>query len=570
YEVIDTRGVKKIIKSKGNMVWLLRARMIMHCDLENKFKSDKEIIFNQYIDDIYEDSKGILWICAMNGLWNYKDDSLSYLGENNKLLSGRIIDILEDYNGHLWMATRGKGVIIKSGEVFHNIKQTDGLASNMCRDMFIDKENTVWVGSNNGLSNIKYLKERKRFEVNMYSKKQGLLSNEVNYIIARDNDLLLAHNNGITIIKPHLLKNNSVPPPVYITQVMINNKIYKSDSLQLNYSRNYFKVNYIGLSYKNQGTVEYKYKMEGLDTSWVYTGYTSAQFQTLNPGDYKFIVYAKNNDGYWSSKPATLYLTIFPAWWQTWAFRLLAFIILVAVIYILIKKRLDKIKKRDSEKEELQSKISTAELKALRAQMNPHFIFNAINSVQYFITRNDPESSQKYLAKFARLIRYVVENSKPALIPLKTELEALNLYLELESLRFENRFNYSVTVSNNVDINFAHIPSMLMQPYVENAIWHGLMHKNGKGNLIIAIELKEEILKCTISDDGVGRKKSAETKSAHPSHKSMGMSITKERLDIINQMNNTKLSVVIEDLTDEQGNATGTSVKISIPMQIDF
>ncbi|MES2762302.1 MAG: two-component regulator propeller domain-containing protein [Bacteroidota bacterium] len=560
-------GAKKIIKSKGNMVWVLSARRIIRADISQGFKREKDVRFFQYIDDICEDSKGTLWIAAINGLWNYKNDTLHYLGGNNKLLSSRIINILEDKEGNLWMATRGRGVILKKHGSYYNIKQTDGLASNMCRNMLIDKNDVVWVGSNNGLSKITLKKTiTVGFDVNIYSKKQGLLSNEVNFIVSRGHELLLAHNNGISIMDPKLLKNNTVPPPVYISHAEINNAIYKNDSLKLNYSENYLKINYIGLSYKDPGSVEYRYKMEGLDTTWVYTSYTSAQFQTLNPGNYKFIVYAKNNDGYWSTHPAVLYISILPAWWQTWVFRIFMGVLIVVIIFMIVKNRLDKIRKREQEKTELQNKIANTELKALRAQMNPHFIFNAINSVQYFMTNNDPESSQKYLSKFAKLIRYVMDNSKPSSIPLEKELEALKLYIDLEALRFENRFEYELRVDKEIDINYVQIPSMLIQPYIENAIWHGLMHKKGNGKLNIHIHMYGTVLTCIIEDNGIGRGRSKEIRSSESVtyHKSFGMSVTKERLEIISRLNNINPQINVIDLY-ENNIASGTRVEISIP-----
>lgn len=567
YTEFDVVGIRKITKSKGDLVWIHLARQIKLCDITNNFKTHKTILFNQYIDDIYEDSKGILWISSMNGLWKYECDSLTYLGDQNKLLSSRIISIAEDNAGVLWMATRGKGIISKKGNVFCNITQNDGLASNMCRNLFIDRYNTVWVGSNKGLSKIQIKpSNQSEYVIDVYSKKQGLLSNEVNYILSKGSNLILAHNNGISVLNPTLLKNNTTPPPVYITSSSNNNTIYKNDSVSFLYNENYLKISYIGISYKNPGIVEYKYKMEGLDTSWVYTNYTSAQFQTLYPGNYKFIVYAKNNDGYWSEKPAILYLTILPAWWQTWLFKIVVFTLFCSFVFLFVKKRLDKIRRREFEKTELQNKIATTELKALRAQMNPHFIFNAINSVQYFMTSNDPESSQKYLSKFAKLIRYVMDNSKPAAIPLEKELEALRLYIDLEALRFENRFEYQIVVDKSIDVNFIQIPSMLIQPYVENAIWHGLMHKKDNRKLDIRINMRDSILICVIQDNGIGREKSREIKTIESNtyHKSFGMAVTKERLEIISRLNNINPQINIIDLY-ENGIAVGTRVEISIP-----
>ncbi|MBC7864966.1 MAG: hypothetical protein IAF38_18475, partial [Bacteroidia bacterium] len=356
-DVLSIGAAKKIIRGKDGFVWGIRDRLIILFDVTKNFKVLKEIRFNQYIDDVFEDSKGVLWVCGLNGLWNYYNDSLHYLGERNKLLSARFVHVLEDNKGRLWMASRGEGVVVKDGNKFFQVKQSDGLASNMCRSMFIDSANVVWVGSNNGLSRIQIKNENGsdfNYSVEVYSNKNGLLTNEVNYIVQRGNELLIAHNNGISIFNPSAFKNNTVPPPVYIVNTSVNNKTYKENNLRLDYSRSYLKINYVGLSFKNPGSVEYKYRMEGLDTSWVNTKYTSAQFQTLDPGNYTFSVYAKNDDGYWSSSPATLRITIIPAWWQTWVFRIFSFLFFTGIIYFFVKKRINKFQKRENEKNALQ------------------------------------------------------------------------------------------------------------------------------------------------------------------------------------------------------------------------
>jgi LytS/YehU family sensor histidine kinase len=339
------------------------------------------------------------------------------------------------------------------------------------------------------------------------------------------------------------------------------------DTISFIYNANYITVGYTGLSYKNPGNIRYRYRMEGLDSNWVYTAYTSAQFQALAPGNYRFIVYAQNGGGHWSDHPAVLRLHIIPVWWQTWTFRLAVVLAVLALLYAVARSRIAAVRKREHEKAELHARVVTTELKALRAQMNPHFVFNAINSVQHFITSNDPKSSQRYLAKFAKLIRYVVDNSKLTTIPLEKELEALQLFLDLESLRFENKFDYSIHVDKRIDRHFIRVPSMLIQPYVENAIWHGLMHKKEKGRIDLRVELLETGLLCTVEDNGIGRKRSLALKQSlgKETHASVGMAITQDRLEIINQLHHSHLNVKVIDLKDEKGEAAGTRVELFIP-----
>lgn len=563
-------GSKMLAPSHDKRVWSLQFRQLARFNPSSVPKNKIDVRFLFYSDNLYEDHLGKLWVSAAKGVWIY--DSISGLvrqGNGNPLMDARIVEVREASDGSIWMATRGNGVIIQRGNQYFNITQKDGLAGNMCRTVFIDSANVVWVGTNNGLSKIQMLPGKEfNYSVKTFTSQNGLLTNEVNHILEIGNKLWLVHNNGISIFNPDDIQKNNSPPPVYITTTTINgDTLFSQQSLTVPYYQNYFDISFMGLSYKNPGHIVYKYKMEGLDSAWIFTPYTSVKYQTLPPGNYRFVVYAQNNDGYWSRRPATLSFTILPAWWQTWLFKIFAVIVLLLVIFFIFKIRLNVIREREEKKNLLQNRIAAIELNALRAQMNPHFVFNSINSVQYFITNNDPDSSQKYLSKFAKLIRYVVDNSKLTLIPVQMEIEALTLYLELEALRFGQHFEYHIRVHENVDTEYTQIPSMLIQPYVENAIWHGIMHKKGNGQIDVTLEMEGKILHCVVQDNGIGRQKSMELKrEKDEQHKSVGMSNTRERLEIINQVNDSKMSVAVSDVLDEHGRICGTKVDLHIPI----
>jgi ligand-binding sensor domain-containing protein len=565
-------GSKVLLNSRDQKIWSLNFNELLKFTPDKKFEPLKICQLNFYSDNLFEDHSGKIWICSNNNIWTY--DSLNGLlnpFQDIPELKTRIVDVKEDADGNIWMVSRGKGVIVKKENSYFTISQKEGLVGNMCRTVFIDSGNVVWVGTNNGLSKIVLTPGKDfKYTVTNYTSKNGLLSNEVNTILRQGDKLWLVHNNGVSVFDPAQIGENASPPPVYITRLLVNNDtVAATREIDFPYDRNYFNISFIGISYKDPGHVEYKYKMKGVDSNWVYTYYTSVTYQTLPPGDYKFIVYAKNNDGYWSQNPATLSFTILPAWWQTLIFKTVVVLFLILIILFVFRIRINVIRQRDRKKSVLQNKIAGIELKALRAQMNPHFVFNSINSVQYFITNNDPDSSQKYLSKFAKLIRYVVDNSKLTFIPVKKEIEALTLYLDLEALRFGSRFEYNITVHENVDVEYTQIPSMLIQPYVENSIWHGIMHKKGNGKIDITLEMKEDVLFCTIEDNGIGRKKSMELKHEKDEclHDSIGMSNTRERLEIINQVNDSNMSADVSDIIDEKGEICGTKVEIHVPVK---
>ncbi len=215
-----------------------------------------------------------------------------------------------------------------------------------------------------------------------------------------------------------------------------------------------------------------------------------------------------------------------------------------------------------------EQKIAETEMTALRAQMNPHFIFNCLNSIKLYTLENDSQTASEHLTIFSQLIRLVLENSRSEKVTLQKELETLRLYIELEAMRFKDKVKYQINVAPEIDQQYIDIPPLLLQPYVENAIWHGLMHKKEGGNICINVSLPlEQCLQIEITDDGIGRELAAEYKSKSATRqKSFGLKMTSERIDIINQVYQIKADVLIVDLKDGMNNPCGTKVIIKIPV----
>jgi len=215
----------------------------------------------------------------------------------------------------------------------------------------------------------------------------------------------------------------------------------------------------------------------------------------------------------------------------------------------------------------LQQKAAELEMQALRSQMNPHFIFNSLNSINRFIMQNNKAQASEYLAKFSKLVRMILQNSQAIQITVESELEALQLYLELEAVRFNHQFSYTITVADELDTGAIKVPPLVIQPYAENAIWHGLMQKEDKGNLIIALYQVDDLLCCRITDDGIGRKKAKEIKSKSAvTHKSMGMQITASRIEMLHHKHQAGAHISIEDLVLPDGTPGGTSVLLKFPV----
>jgi LytS/YehU family sensor histidine kinase len=275
-------------------------------------------------------------------------------------------------------------------------------------------------------------------------------------------------------------------------------------------------------------------------------------------------VIAYNEDGYPSSKPAVLHFTIKPPFWKTWWFILSALVLVIIALWAAYTLRIKEVKKRSALKDELNRYMQ----QALAKQMNPHFIFNALNSIHNFILENDKNTSSYYLSKFASLMRQTLENSTKETITLAEEIQTLTYYLELEQMRFKNSFEFSIRVSEDIDDSFIEIPPFLLQPYVENSLWHGIMNKtDGHGSIKLEYTIEDEFIVCTIEDNGIGREKAAEIKAkSNTKHKSHGTSITEKRISIINSLYGTEVGVKYHDLKDEKGNASGTRVVVRISM----
>jgi sensor histidine kinase YesM len=252
----------------------------------------------------------------------------------------------------------------------------------------------------------------------------------------------------------------------------------------------------------------------------------------------------------------------------TWWFILLSFSFVFGGIYAFFAIRIYTIKKKQKADYERRVEMSKIELKALRSQMNPHFIFNSLNSIQHYIFNTRSDEAIKYLNKFARLVRIILNNSERPTVTVGDDLEALRLYLELEQMRFEEKFDYEIIIDPTVDVDYDIMPPLLMQPYVENAILHGLNPRPDKGKLTIRLYSENNFLICTISDNGIGREKAAEIRRTMPvkKHKSLGMKITEDRLKILNEINNSQLSVTITDLKNADGSSAGTQVELFVPL----
>jgi ligand-binding sensor domain-containing protein/anti-sigma regulatory factor (Ser/Thr protein kinase) len=401
--------------------------------------------------------------------------------------------------------------------------------------------------------------------------------------------IIYAGNSGLVRVEPSKIRN--MPSPVtYLKNILINGKpysknIYADNLTTLTLPHDHKNISFeTGLiDFNDQQYSRIRYRMEGANDQWqIVNPGQNIQYNQLSPGQYKFILQASGSGNNFNGPKKVLAINIEPAFWQTTLFWLFSIALASLLIYLLARRRVrDKYKRKleISLKElqltemkqktfELEQKALALEMKTLRAQMNPHFIFNSLNSVNRFILQNNRNEASAYLTKFSKLIRMILQHSQEQLIPLENELDALKLYLELESIRFENRFEFKTSVQSSIETAEVKVPPLIIQPYAENAIWHGLMHKESKGRLDIEITAEGHYLFISITDDGVGREKAAGLESRPDNHKSIGMRLTQERIRNLGQ-GTEDAYVQVFDLTNPDGSPAGTEVTIKIPLIYD-
>lgn len=475
----------------------------------------------------------------------------------------RIVSLVKSKNG-LWVATSDSGLVeIKNnGRIGRTLSEKDGLSSNICRSLVIDGDE-LWVGTNRGISKVNLAAPNA--PIIKYNSFNLLPNHGISVLHKQGNEILVGSSSGLTIFQELQIASNSFCS-VFIDRIEGSGRVWKKDAkVALPYQNNGINIDFTGISMKSAGEIMFYYQIEGLESKWSVTTSNLISIASLPPGKFDFKLYAVNKFGV---KSSVIGFTIEVAtpYWRTYWFYGLAFILLLGFLYALIKFRNNRILNRIVEKNKIEKQLASLEQKALQAQMNPHFIFNSLNSIQQFILENKVEDANKFLSIFASLIRETLDNSSFSRISLNREIGYITKYLELERLRFGNIFNYTITTNGLEMDNNIELPVMLLQPYVENAVRHGMRYKKDREGLI-QIDFFHENSKviCRIRDNGPGRLQSEMMKSKqHILYMSKGMDLTQRRVEILNMVQDDKVSILVRDVVNERGIVSGTEVEITI------
>ena len=518
---------------------------------------------NIRIIGIYTNNKNEILLASYDGAFNYDTTSNSAQLINPALAKIRV-NAIASIERTMFFATQRNGLMCMQDDGnLIKIRTNDGLSSNFIYKMLVYK-NTIWCSSNNGISKVEFSDVKNlKYKITNIGKNEGLPSNEINHIHIFKDTVWVASKKGISYFSSKESFRNEAPPLVNFTSFKVNNE---DTTIRNNYIFPHDK-NSISIGFEaplfNSGAKQVYYFLlvnEEDSISGIRIN-REVEFLSLKPGSYKLFVKSKNNSGVWSKEAATLQFSILKPWWATNLFRFFLSLIIGGCIFIFYKYRINKIK----EKYSIEKNQASLQLTAMRAQMNPHFIFNVMSSIRSYMQNNDNTSAEKYLTSFAKLVRYTLENSEVQEVTLEDELEAINNYVTLEMQRLEFGFDFEVYCADGIDPEETMLPSLLLQPFIENAIKHGLEHLNSKGKIRLEVKKVGNEIMIAIEDNGIGRAKAGDWNEANRGkHHSFGSKLTFERISAFNKAFNKNIRVRLVDFSDKEKDVQGTRVELFI------
>jgi len=516
-----------------------------------------------------------VWVATDDkGAWhyNFSTKQMVVYNKQNGGIGNSVFCFNKDAFNNMYIGTATGLQIRFNNGITKNITPKDGLLHRRIEALLLDKSNRMWIGNDVGLScfsiadtSIRVFDERYGLSV------QGFRVNA--YHLNSNDELVWGTERGLQYFYPDQLWKQTINLTTTISRVEtrdVASNLTRDAVFLLSATDNYVTFYFSAIDYSKHLRTFYEYRLEGLDKDWVkVTDQNFVRYSSLPAGKYTFTVRASNDGKVWEDSKNKVTINIARQLWQRGWFKLLAFLAGLLLIWFVIRYYRGK-QKRLQEILENKQKATESRLQSLRLQMNPHFLFNALNSIQQMILANEDIVATKYLSRFSKLLRAILVHSDKESITLREELEILNLYIELESIRFKESFSYTISVDDAIETEEIKIPTLLVQPFVENAIWHGLMHKEGHRVLQVTFAEEGDFIQCVIEDNGIGRQKAAENKlpaGSGKKHDSKGIAVSKERLKTLRTPDGREGAITITDLTDADNKPCGTRVTIHFPIQ---
>jgi signal transduction histidine kinase len=569
-------SIKSIFRGSTGDIWIGASNHTFKLNIDdfsqpNSNNITGKRILSQRTYAICEDKDGLIWSGTYRGLYTYDGEKMNPFLEDGLHVDYRVSSMASDNEGNIWVGTYGEGLLKISRE--QKVKKygiEQGALSNTCNAVQIGKDDKIYIGTDIGVQ----ILDPETEEWSFFKKYDGLPSKEVSAIFPNDDELWIGTPKGLIMVPYTEIQSNITSPLVFINAIEINGEQQAlSDNYSLHHSENNLAIYFTGLALSAQANEKYQYRLIGIDTNWVVSNNRVARFHGLQSGDYRFEVLAINEDKIASQHSANIHFEIITPWWRTLWFKVLTFLGVVSAVSGIVYFRQREFRARERLENQLQEKIRFLEMEALQKQMNPHFVYNALNAIQDFFLTNNSKSALLFLSKFAKMIRFIFELSRQKTITLEQELVFLNLYLEMEKLRFGDKVKIDLKIEPEIlqrtgDIK---LPPLLLQPIVENVFKHGLMHKLEGGELKIRFEtIDNNFTSCTITDNGIGRAESAKLKKQNhwrigKKRTTSGLKATKDRLKLFHQLNGKIPTnhLVINDLVHTNGAPSGTEVIVT-------
>lgn len=535
------------------------------------------------VDVSYDVAKKYIWIATNTGqLYLYDPVSLAITDKTGLLNSIEkplvINNIAIDTKDRLWLAGNRGAICVQEGKPLKTYTLNKSVNTSEEIKNVLPVNDDVWLTNNRSLAKINTVTG----ELYYLGEKDGMSNVQLfgnSLVLSAWNTVLIGSNKGFYEIFPDLINQSVVSTPASLTGFRVYDKNFETaeavstiKDIYLEYNQNFFSFDISAFDYNEGADIEYAYKLQGFDNDWQYTGKNrSGSYTNVPGGDYTLLLKARNSNGEWNENGQRIKIHIAkPFWLMPW-FMLLILAVIAGVIYAIYKNRISSIRKEARLHSDYEIKLNELENSALRTQMSPHFIFNSLNTINSFINRNDPAKANQYISKFSKLIRLILDHSREKKITLAEELEVLELYVQLERIRFDNKFSYHIDIDENIVTDTTEIPPLIIQPFVENAILHGLLPLQEGGILKIAVRKYLSNILCVIEDNGIGRQQAKLNKPDHTRHrKSHGIDITLKRIELFNKEHGFNSSVQITDLKNTEGKAAGTRVEIPVALEESF
>jgi hypothetical protein len=504
-----------------------------------------------------------LFLGTLKGLFIQRGKQMDSVAKTNPALAGRISVIKEASDGTIWIGTYGSGIVgYRNGKFSILLNRDSGLTSNIVRAIFADGKN-LWVGTDKGLNKVEPVGGS--YKITPFTSADGINSDIINAVYVDSQTVYVGTSMGLSWFREEEVSTRSMCK-LRLLSIRSDKQPAITDSANLSFEHydTDIRFEFTGISFKSAGEITYRYRLQGLDNDWHTTTENFLNYPTLPSGGYVLEVQAINKFGVESDMLRIDFFIEKLLWEKNW-FRILAVIFLAGMIWIFMAWRIRSIRRQSEARAETNQKIAELEQMALKAQMNPHFIFNSLNSIQHFMFDKDVAGANRYITDFSRLIRLTLEFSSKTKISIEDEIRFLSTYLELETKRFEGKFTYRIHLDNQIEPSQFHIPPMLLQPYIENSIRHGIRYREDNDGLItVDFSIEDDQLVISLEDNGVGRERSAELKGPNNiEYQSQGMNLTARRVEMFNKSSKFPINIDISDVYDGSIVA-GTKVVIRI------